>query len=241
MRLALALLTGLLFGACKASAPAALVLSPPSHPSHVDDASALESRTVALVMQMINGTSRAYCSGVWVSERTILTARHCVDDQPLGSEVLYLVHDDVFAPQSPAVADEMRPRMAHLSAIDEAHDLALLYVTQAPKGHAIALLHDGEVHQGSFAQAMGHSLGLWYSYSTGVVSAVRELDFGDGMLLVWVQSTTPVSPGNSGGGLFDEDDRLIGVCHAILQHGQGLNLFVHVSYVRALMSAQATL
>lgn len=231
-------LFGMLVGACSATQPQAL--APSLSLDHQASASALESKTVALVKLDDEGKAHAFCSGVWVSERTILTARHCVDEAPIGEAVGYLVHEDVFAPLSPAESEDMRPRAARVSALDEDHDLALLHVALAPKGHGIALVHEGEIHQGSFAQAMGHSLGLWYSYSTGIVSAVREKDFGDGTF-VWVQTTTPVSPGNSGGGLFDAEGRLLGVCHAILTKGQALNLFVHAQYVSRLLATQRAL
>ncbi len=231
MRQVLVFVLGLFLGACVTARPPAT-----SSSDHRAEASALEGRTVALVNVDDDGEARAYCSGVWVGTNTIVTAHHCMGEEDVvGTELLYLVHDDVFSPHSTSERRTMRPRAARLAAIDDAHDLALLESTEGPQGHPMARLHEGAIQQGSFAQAMGHSLGLWYSYSTGVVAAVREKDFGDGTLMVWVQATTPISPGNSGGGLFDSDGYLIGICHAMFTKGQSLNLFVHSQYVRVLM------
>ncbi len=224
-------LLGMVLGACH-SVPVAV-----SAQDHTEGASSLESKTVALV-QMTDEGARAYCSGVWVGERTILSARHCVPVEDIGDTVHYLVHEDVFA-KGPAESRDMRPRKATLAAFDDAHDLVLLRVAEPPRFHGVASLHEGEIEQGAFAQAMGHSLGLWYSYSTGVVAAVREKDFHDGVLMVWVQTTTQISPGNSGGGLFDASGALLGVCHGSFTKGQSLNLFVHVQYVRALLGGKS--
>jgi S1-C subfamily serine protease len=86
---------------------------------------------------------------------------------------------------------------------------------------------------------MGHPLGLFWSYSRGQVAAIRFRAFGDEEAMSWVQATAPVSPGNSGGGLFDEDGSLIGICHGVLTKGQSLNLFVHPDYIRKFL-AEAT-
>jgi S1-C subfamily serine protease len=229
MRLALTFLLGMLLGACTASRPTAPAQSLPS--DHVSGAAALEGVTVALLLE---GTM---CTGVWVSERSILTAKHCVHD---GVPVVYATHADLF-PNGGLEADTDVPaRIAILADTDDAHDLALLYALKRPAPHAVALLHEGPVSQGSFAQSMGHPRGLWFTYSTGEVSAIREKDFGDGTG-VWVQSTAPISPGNSGGGLFDSEARLIGIADAIIEGGSALNLFVHVQYVKRFLGAQAAL
>jgi S1-C subfamily serine protease len=99
----------------------------------------------------------------------------------------------------------------------------------------------GPIHAGTFAQTMGHSLGLWWSYSSGDVAAVRYGDLG-GPSMVWIQATTPISPGNSGCGLFDEDGDLIGIAsRAVVRRGaENLNFFVHAQYADALVRKNAS-
>ena len=87
----------------------------------------LRDRTVGL----FSTRGRVYCSGVWVSDREILTAAHCVEsgsdeEEVLGSEIWYAVANEVGNPGD-------TPSELHLSVVvghDNAHDLALLY-TQA--------------------------------------------------------------------------------------------------------------
>ena len=69
--------------------------------------------------------------------------------------------------------------------------------------------------------ALGSPLALEGSLSDGIVSQVRRL--GERTL---IQTTAPISPGSSGGGLFLTDGRLVGVTTMMLKGGQGLNFAV---------------
>jgi S1-C subfamily serine protease len=58
--------------------------------------------------------------------------------------------------------------------------------------------------------AVGNPLGYEASYTAGVVSAVRTTGAReDGVRVLQVQAS--VNPGNSGGGLYDQEGRLIGL------------------------------
>jgi S1-C subfamily serine protease len=227
---------GLLIGACMG--PTQVVAAGPSTSSHVDAAADLESKTVALVGRTRDGELRAYCSGVWVSRTSILTAQHCVEDMSASDRIEYAVRSDIYAPGEVRVREHVATRAAHVYATDVGHDLALLSAIDAP-AHAVATTTFGPVRQGAFAQTMGHSLSLWWSYSTGDVAAVRQMDLD--LDIVWIQATTPISRGNSGCGLFDEDGRLMGIAHGSLPFGEMINVFVHSQYIDAFLRGQVTL
>jgi len=70
--------------------------------------------------------------------------------------------------------------------------------------------------------AIGSPRGLTNTVSEGIVSAIRELDSATKL----IQTTAPVSPGSSGGGLFNEDAKLIGITSFLHIGGQNLN-FAH--------------
>lgn len=219
-------LVGMLVGAC---ARPALPPAPPPSQSHVEDAIVLADKTVALIRYGEDADAHPYCTGVWVGQNAILTAYHCVDDNELGDVLVYATRPDVYAGtvRLPVVI----PHGARYVAYAEDHDLALLTVT-APPVHGIAITALGPIQQGAFAQAMGHSLGSWWSYSNGAVASVRQVEV-NGMDCLWIQAAVPISPGNSGGGLFDEDGHLIGIAHASYANSRAqlLNLFIHRDYI----------
>jgi len=224
----LGFLLGFVIGACQS----------PQSPSTEVSVGALTAKTVALVTDDLSGNTRAYCSGVWASEDAILTANHCTEDAFPGDAFYYVVPQDVAAAfqrnecdaACPAL-DEPQGRKAILVARDEAHDLALLHVIGSAPVHGVAKVTPEGPYVGEFAQSMGHPKGLWWSYSSGVISSIRQLDVL-GRNLKWVQSTAPISGGNSGGGLYNAQGFLIGLCHATINSGQNLNFFIHPDYIR---------
>lgn len=238
IRLALAgLLLISLLGACCSSNPA-----PVSPVPATSGAMALTSKTVALVdVDEESGETRAFCTGVWVGPKTILTAAHCVEPSPLAAllganeHFRYAVREDIFVNGSAVEAKYPPTHEADVSVRDEEHDLALLTVNGPLPAHQVAELGPNP-SQGQRVESMGHSKGLWWSYSSGDVAAIRFAPLGSEPM-TWIQTTTPISPGNSGGGLFDEDGRLIGVCSRSLSspRAQNINFYVHTDYVRALL------
>ncbi|MBX3218906.1 MAG: trypsin-like peptidase domain-containing protein [Labilithrix sp.] len=235
MRSAVPFLVGLLLGACARPVPSAT--TPSASVSHVEAAADLEAKTVALVHRDDEGDLRSYCTGVWVSGTAILTAHHCVDEASVGDDIDYVVREDVYAPGELRERASIVTRSAKLHETDEAHDLALLQAS-SPPSHGVARVNVASIRPGAFAQTVGHSIGLWWSYSSGDVAALRQRDFG-GRDILWVQATTPISRGNSGCGLFDENGNLIGLGHGALAYAQNLNLFVHGQYIDALLRKQA--
>lgn len=234
-KLLLCLLVVLCCVGCRTSAPPPAPVAPAIETGNAA-ATNLESMTVALVKQR-HGEWRAYCSGVWVGANEVITAYHCVADAETGE-----IDSTIFVAQKKDEVGEKieRAAIASVAKTDLPHDVALVHVPLHMWPHLIAPMTANPV-KGEAVQNMGQSLGrLTWSYSTGVVAAVRELDLsgdGDGLdpKMQWVQTTASVSPGNSGGGLFDFEGNLLGVCSRGPEAGQNLNLFVHVKYVRALI------
>lgn len=223
-------LFGMFVGACAQSSTVQ-----PTAPSHEAQAHDLASKTVALVTRRADDSARSYCSGVWVGERTILTASHCVRGE---REVEYVVQSDVFGPGELRERPSIVFHLALVSALDEDHDLALLVVSGAQDSHRTALVTSEPILPGMEVQTLGHPLGLWWSYSAGQVAAVRDMEIA-GTEGVWVQTTASISPGNSGCGLFDAQGRLVGIAHGAFAKGQNLNFFVHAQYLDAFLRKNA--
>jgi S1-C subfamily serine protease len=71
---------------------------------------------------------------------------------------------------------------------------------------------------GEHVYAIGSPEGLELTFSEGVISALRETD---GVRMI--QTSAPISPGSSGGGLFDTQGNLVGITTFYLKEGQSLN------------------
>lgn len=227
-----------LLGACCSTSGKAPVAPAPS----TTMAGELTSKTVALVdVDEESGETRAYCTGVWVGPKTILTAAHCVEPSPLAAflgaaeHFRYAVREEVFVNGSAIEAKYPVTHEADVSVRDEAHDLALLTATGPLPDHKVAELGPNP-EQGARVESMGHSKGLWWSYSSGDVAAIRFAPLASDPML-WIQTTTPISPGNSGGGLFDGEGKLVGICSRSLTspRAQNINFYVHTDYLRLLL------
>lgn len=227
LRAVFAFVLGAVMGACTSQPPRAHYA-----PTRTELAADLEAKTVALLMRE-EGATAAYCSGVWVSDTSILTAQHCVED---GGPIEYAVRSDVFAPATLHVRIPVGGHRANVYASDPGHDLALLRAINAPT-HPVARVSLASLRPGAFVQNMGHPLGLWWSYSSGDVAALRQEPV-NGHDIVWLQTTAPISGGCSGGGLFDAQNDLVGIAHATTSRGQNLNLFVHAQYLDAFLRQQ---
>jgi len=129
-----------------------------------------------------------------------------------------------------------------LLADDKAHDLALLRVDiaqgdgGASKVSPVDLGDSDAVVVGERAISIGNPLGLEHTLTDGLVSARRTYEGKK-----WIQMSVPVSPGNSGGPLFNMRGQVIGVTTAqvaagIFGRAQNLNLAVPINVLKAMIS-----
>jgi tetratricopeptide (TPR) repeat protein len=79
---------------------------------------------------------------------------------------------------------------------------------------------------GAKVYAVGAPRGLELSLSDGIVSQLR------GGPPPMIQTTAAISPGSSGGGLFDDEGRLIGLTTLYMKDGQNLNFAMPVEWLR---------
>ena len=87
---------------------------------------------------------------------------------------------------------------------------------------------------GEKVYAVGAPKGLELTLSDGLISSLRQVEGGQ-----YLQITAPISPGSSGGGLFDDEGRLIGQPTFYLSDGQQLNFAVPVEWVNELPKRNA--
>jgi S1-C subfamily serine protease len=129
------------------------------------------------------------------------------------------------------------------AAILEEFDLAFLAVDNGDLPDFLELRNElPEVSEPVYAY--GAPRGLTGTLTTGIVSAVRQSSeireaVGDGSFdepvrmaeAHWVQTTAPISPGNSGGPLLDEEGRVVGINTLGFSNRLGQNLNFALSSV----------
>ncbi len=98
---------------------------------------------------------------------------------------------------------------------DPRTDLAVLRVHAGHKLPYVELGNSGDVKVGEWVIAMGNPFGLGGTVTAGIVSA-RGRDIGSGPYDDFLQIDAPINRGNSGGPLFTQDGRVVGVNTAIL-------------------------
>ena len=81
-----------------------------------------------------------------------------------------------------------------------------------------------KMKRGETVTAIGSPKGLKNSVSVGNVSAVFNENDED-----WLQITAPISPGSSGGALFNNEGRIIGITSATRSDGQNINFAISIS------------
>lgn len=85
---------------------------------------------------------------------------------------------------------------------------------------------------GEHVYAIGAPEGLELTLSEGLISSLRQ----SGTDRV-IQTTAAISPGSSGGGLFDTSGRLVGITVAYLKEGQNLNFALPTDSLSSVRSA----
>jgi serine protease Do len=98
---------------------------------------------------------------------------------------------------------------------DPRTDIAVLKVTAPHPLPFIQLGNSRDVKAGEWVVAMGNPFGLGGSVTAGIVSAVSR-DIGAGPYDQFIQVDAPINQGNSGGPLFTQDGKVIGMNTAIL-------------------------
>jgi serine protease Do len=98
---------------------------------------------------------------------------------------------------------------------DPRTDIAVLKVSAGHPLPFIQLGNSRDVKPGEWVVAMGNPFGLSSTVTAGIVSAVSR-DIGSGPYDQFIQVDAPINQGNSGGPLFTQDGKVIGMNTAIL-------------------------
>ena len=170
-------------------------------------------------------TNEGFGTGVIASSKGfILTNYHVIS----GYETVGVLFSSSATESDVVLADVVR--------FDQVADLALLQLKVNRPGLLALSPAKNDVRVGDDVHAIGHPLGEDWTYTRGYVSQIRDQYSWQGSITEHhvadvIQSQTPISPGNSGGPLLNDNAELIGINSFGKSQGQNLNYSVAMSTV----------
>jgi serine protease Do len=116
--------------------------------------------------------------------------------------------------------DDGKTLPAKVIGTDPRTDIAVLKVDAGHRLPYIELGESNNVKPGDWVVAMGNPFGLGGTVTAGIVSAISR-DIGNGPYDQFIQTDAPINRGNSGGPLFTQQGKVIGMNTAILSPSGG--------------------
>src|ERR1041385_6337335 len=118
--------------------------------------------------------------------------------------------------------------------VDKRKDIAFLKIPAVDLPVA-KLGRSNTVEIGNAVYSIGSPLGLQNTLSQGLVSGIRDMD---GYRLF--QMSAPISPGSSGGPVFNGTGEVIGIAVLTIEGGQNLNFAIPIDYARGMLNISQT-
>jgi trypsin-like peptidase len=184
-------------------------------------AKAANGAIVSIVMSDKDGHVIAQGSGFLISsDGVILTNYHVIAE---GVSAVVKLPDGAFY------------EVDGVFASDKARDVALIKA-HGEKLRTLTLGDSDRVQVGEEVVAIGNPLSLESTVSNGIISGIRTAESLGGKFL---QITTPISPGSSGGPLFNMAGEVIGITTMKLQGGENLNFAIPINEAKLLLSRKS--
>lgn len=181
------------------------------------------------------------------ADGAIVTVIAVANDKPIAQGTGFLVRADgvimtnyhVIETGDTAVVkfpDDTAFPVDGILAADKARDLAIIKI-HGKTFRTLTLGDSNDIQVGEEVVAIGNPLSLESTVSNGIISGVRSSKEQGWKLL---QTTAPISPGSSGGPLFNMRGEVIGINALYLEGGENLNFAIPINDAKLLLSHQST-
>ena len=152
----------------------------------------------------------------------ILTNNHVIEN---AQTILVRLHDD-------------REFNAVVVGTDPRTDVALVRIEVTGELPVAPLGDSDRAQVGDWVLAIGSPLGLDFTVTAGIVSALGRRDVhpdGRDLYENFIQTDASINPGNSGGPLFNLRGEVIGINTAVNRLGQGIGFAIPINMVKVLL------
>ena len=211
---------------------------------HNDSAIKSEAQPLKWLILVLFGCAVAFSPSAWpktpeeifvaVAPSIVVVETHDASGQPItiGSGVVVFLGEVVtncHVVKNDPIINVKQGEIAYPATIhyaDRDRDLCQLSVSglKAPPAIRGSV---SDLNTGARVVAIGAPQGLELSISEGLVSSLRELEDGSKL----IQTTAPISPGSSGGGLFNDEGLLVGITTLFLEDSQNLNFALPIDWI----------
>jgi V8-like Glu-specific endopeptidase len=183
-------------------------------------AKAANGAIVSIILSDKDGHAIAQGTGFLISkDGRIVTNYHVIES---GSSAVVKLPDGAFFVVDGVVA------------FDKARDVAVIKA-HGDNFRTLTLGNSDRVQVGEEVAAIGNPLSLESTVSNGIVSGIRTTEELGGKFL---QITTPISHGSSGGPLFNMAGEVVGITTLYLKGGENLNFAIPINDVKRLLPTQ---
>ena len=178
--------------------------------SYRDIASRVIPSVVTLQMNSEEGPNKDILgSGFFLGPDKIATNYHVIKSSKSG-----IVHT--------SGKNSQKIEIKEIVGIDKENDLAIVLIPEQ-KIKPLELGNSAELQIGDEIFAVGSPMGLEATFTSGIVSSIRELD-GQNL----IQISAPISLGSSGGPIVNSSGQVVGVTMMTTASGQNLNFAIPV-------------
>ena len=180
-------------------------------------AKAANGAVVSVIMSDKDGKPVSQGSGFLVSEDGVIVTNYHVISE--GTSAVVKLPDGAFYAVDGVLA------------LDKARDVAIIKA-HGQNFRTLTLGNSDRIQVGEDVVAIGNPLSLESTVSNGIVSGIRTIEDEGGKFL---QVTAAISPGSSGGPLFNMAGEVVGITTLYIKGGENLNFAIPINDAKRLL------